>query len=514
MIIFENEFFLVANKPVGIASHTVDNNKFGFIEYLESRINYKLYICHRLDKETSGVIVFAKDKETCRLISEEFAKRNVVKKYLFISENRLKENEIIHKSFIEKKSNKFVSIKNLKPNSETKIKFLNEYGKYRIYEAIPKTGKPHQIRLHCKDLGIPILGDAEHQGPIFSRLMLHSNKINFTFKNQIYSFECPPSKLFSKEYLLSNNNLANYINAIDRRKILFDLNSANNNTYRVIHTEGKYLRCDKLGDKLWFYWYKEDLPNKDELNKILSICKELEINEYKIQLMLNRGASPDNLDNLSNIIVGDWIATENSIKYVFKKNQGFSSGLFLDQRQNRKWVLENSSEQSVLNLFCYTGGFSLVAALGKAKEVVSVDTSKKTLEWAKENFKINNLDPNNYEFWSSDARHYVKGSIKRGRKFDLIICDPPSFARNKDCVFKIEKDFNNLIFDLIKILNPKGKILFSTNYEKWTREDLIFQIKDLKLSNIVVASSPPLDLDYELPYQDQLMKSVILEKLS
>ena len=132
----------------------------------------------------------------------------------------------------------------------------------------------------------------------------------------------------------------------------------------------------------------------------------------------------------------DWVGSEHGLKFVFKSNQGWSPGLFLDQRANRNWVHQNSAGKTVLNLFCYTGGFSVAAAKGGAERVESVDTSAATLNWSKENFAANDIDVSQHGFFKSDAREFLKIAKKKERQFDTIICDPPSFARSKNYIQK------------------------------------------------------------------------------
>jgi 23S rRNA (cytosine1962-C5)-methyltransferase len=169
-----------------------------------------------------------------------------------------------------------------------------------------------------------------------------------------------------------------------------------------------------------------------------------------------------------------------------QRSEGLSPGLFLDQGRQRRWVYELCREgevQSILNLFAYTGGFSVAAALGGAKEVVSVDLSKKYLEWIKRNFALNNLTPEKFEFWSVDSQRFLEGSVRRNRKFDLVVCDPPSFSRSPDGVFQVEKAYSRLIELSLGSLNADGLMQFSCNYQKWTIVDFQLAMKEVANKN-------------------------------
>lgn len=210
-----------------------------------------------------------------------------------------------------------------------------------------------------------------------------------------------------------------------------------------------------------------------------------------------------------------WNACEGDLRFELRADAGLSPGLFLDQRMNRKWVREQARDLRVLNLFCYTGGFSLASALGGAGEVVSVDLSQSTLNWCRRNFELNGLKPSQYEFWKADARDFLRRTAKRGRQFDLIVCDPPSFARGESGVFRIEKDLPALLQELAAVLAANGRILLSSNYEKWREQDFHNRInKAVSALKLDVVAAPPSDWDYELPGVEPILKSLVLTSSS
>lgn len=265
--------------------------------------------------------------------------------------------------------------------------------------------------------------------------------------------------------------LLTWIEQLKRRQSLFpDLIAAPEQTLRLIDDKDRTgYACDKLGDRLWFYRFRDTEMDAQEQQAIELFASQVGLVKTTVRQMSNRGQSPE--IKIDEEIL--WIASEGPARYQLAAGRGWSPGLFLDQRDNRKWVHDNSSGKQVLNLFCYTGGFSINAALGGAAEVVSVDTSKQTLEWCKENFLLNDLPTDTCEFRASDARNFLAGCARRQRKFDLIICDPPSFARSKQSVFKIDKDAPELVQACLSQLNPDGRLLFACNYEQWSGQDLL-----------------------------------------
>jgi 23S rRNA (cytosine1962-C5)-methyltransferase len=126
------------------------------------------------------------------------------------------------------------------------------------------------------------------------------------------------------------------------------------------------------------------------------------------------------------------VVGESGLKLIANLHEGQKTGLFLDHRENRAFVRSLSEGRRVLNLFSYTGAFSIAAALGGATQVSSVDIAADANAAARDNFELNGLDPEQHEFVSADVFEYAKGAQARERKYDLVICDPPSFANSRE----------------------------------------------------------------------------------
>ncbi len=190
----------MAEKPAGIATHSVGDGQPGFVELLQQELGRKLRVCHRLDKETSGAIVLALDDDSAGALCALFEAREVQKSYLFVSDRALPpDREFTVRSHIQKRRGRFVSwLKHEDLNSETTIAFHEKRGKYSLWYANPRTGKPHQIRLHAWNMGIPILGDSSHAGTRFERLMLHAEKITFLWKGEMLTHRVEASELLEK----------------------------------------------------------------------------------------------------------------------------------------------------------------------------------------------------------------------------------------------------------------------------------------------------------------------------
>ena len=162
--------------------------------------------------------------------------------------------------------------------------------------------------------------------------------------------------------------------------------------------------------------------------------------------------------------------TINEAGLLFKINLSdyLDSGLFFDHRPLRTLIRQTCADKSVLNLFCYTGSFSCYAAAGNAKSVDSVDLSNTYLQWTKDNFKLNGLSISNCNFIQSDAVSFIESAIKKQKKWDIIVLDPPTFSNSKrmNDFFDINHCWDTLVNNCLKLLFPDGILYFSTNSRK------------------------------------------------
>jgi 23S rRNA (cytosine1962-C5)-methyltransferase len=503
----EYDDFIALNKPFGVRTHRVSDNQFGFVEFLSEKLTKDLLVVHRLDKETSGVILFAKNKQAAAKLSELFESQEVKKTYYFLTDHKNEQTEFVVKSHISKQDEFFINLENFSDNSETHFEFVKALGKNFLWRAFPKTGKTHQIRLHAQKAGLSILGDNQHGGSTFFRLALHAAKIEFTLNHHDYSIESELPDTFKN----AGRSILN--ECYNKRHGLYDI--AMSESYRLIHHDVENLRADVFGDRLWVYDYSPKGLGEEQRKKIAAFAESKKLKPL-IRHMLDRGQGVGGLEQktLDTEDNSNWIAEEEKVRYSLKTDSGFSPGLFLDQRENRLWTRQNSANKNVLNLFCYTSGFSVNAALGKAQQVTSVDVSKKFLDWSKENFALNQIDTAQHEFFAQDCLLFLKGSIKRNRKWDLIICDPPSFGRSKDAIWKLESSLPELAELMFECLEPNGQILFTCNLEKRTRQDIINLFsKKIKANQPKISRMPMMSLDYELTDDlTNIMKGFIAQK--
>ncbi len=156
---------------------------------------------------------------------------------------------------------------------------------------------------------------------------------------------------------------------------------------------------------------------------------------------------------------------ENGLSFIVDLTKRIDTGLFLDQMITRKSVMESCKDLDVLNLFAYTGSFSVYAAKGGAKSVISVDLSSTYSSWCEKNLLENGFSGEQYKVVTTDALSFITTEKLSGKKYDIIIFDPPSFSnsRKMEKDFDVQRDYLSVIKSVHELLVPQGTLLFSTN---------------------------------------------------
>ena len=176
---------------------------------------------------------------------------------------------------------------------------------------------------------------------------------------------------------------------------------------------------------------------------------------------------------------------ENGVNFAIHLDDGAMVGIFLDQKDVRKTIRDKYAKgKSFLNTFSYTGAFSIYAALGGAIKTTSVDLAKRSLAKTQEQFSVNNIDIESQSIIVEDVFNYFKYAVRKKLTFDMVVLDPPSFARSKKHTFSASKDYVNLLKEAIQITSKDGVIVASTNsanFSMMTFRDFIFKaFKELK----------------------------------
>jgi 23S rRNA (cytosine1962-C5)-methyltransferase len=509
-LIFEDEHLLVVNKPAGLNTHApspfAGEGLYEWLRHREPRWA-RLAIIHRLDKETSGIIVFSKTPLANRSLEAQFRQRTVHKTYLLLTDRPVPTTELVVKSALVRAGEKYIS----RPlhaggeAAETRFRFpdgpshcplpirwveggrgLRE-GQIKAYRvaADPRTGRTHQIRVHAAQAGFSILGDTLYGGTPAARVCLHASEITLRHpaSGEEVTWAAPVDFMADSRELL--------------RAALIDPKESN--TFRLIHGAsdgwpGWYV--DRLGDYLLSQSAEAlTAAQEEELQRMLGTSSARGAYHKVLKRPVQRSSPAETTPRL---VLGEAAAErltvrENGVPFMLSLDEGYSVGLFLDQRDNRRRLLTShiaadfpllgrghSGEQTafrVLNTFAYTCSFSVCAARAGAL-TTSLDLSRKYVEWGKNNFLLNELDPAGHEFLVGDAFDWFGRLAKRQRRFEVILLDPPTFSQSKvSGVFRAEKDFGKLVLAALPLLIPGGVLFASTNAAAWAPDAFAAVVK-------------------------------------
>ena len=521
-LIFEDDHLLVVNKPAGMNTHApaphAGEGLYDWLRHREPRWA-RLAIIHRLDKETSGVIVFAKSELARRSLTEQFTCRTVRKKYLLLTDRPVRCQDLTVRSALVRVGEKYVA----RPAhaggevAETRFRIIGSNDGRTVVEAEPLTGKTHQIRVHAAAKGFPILGDLLYAGTRAARVHLHAGEVTLSHpaSGQQATFAAPA--IFSTNARLS------------LRSALIDV--AETNGYRLLHGAsdgwpGWYV--DRLGDFLLSQSDQE--LGEQQREKLADLLNSFSLRGAHHKNLTRAGGKSGAARTSPRPVLGEgapaeFAILENGLRFALSFREGYSVGLFLDQRENRRRFLtgyvapgfliragarvnppppppgEGSrpvnadgrfpnrqrsgvercvdvpphplAGMEILNAFAYTCGFSVCAAKAGAR-TTSLDLSKKYLQWGKRNFALNGLNTAGHDFVYGDVFDWLRRFAKRGRRFDVIVLDPPTFSQSKEQgVFQADKDYPRLVTAALPLLEPEGVLFASTNAAKFEPETFL-----------------------------------------
>ena len=187
----------------------------------------------------------------------------------------------------------------------------------------------------------------------------------------------------------------------------------------------------------------------------------------------------------------DFVVREGGHRFIVNLTDHLDTGLFLDHRDTRALVATLARDRHVLNLFCYTGSFSVYAARNQAASTTSVDLSKTYLDWARRNFELNGLDFARNRLVQADVVRFLEEERSSRDRYELIVLDPPSFSNSKRMqgVLDVQRDHVALIRACLFLLAPGGELLFSTNLRSFRLDAAA--LADAQLTEISEQTVPP-----------------------
>lgn len=322
----------------------------------------------------------------------------------------------------------------LKRGREASVKRFHPWvfsGAIHSIEGTPNDGEWVEVRSFQKDT----LGFGHYQkGTITVRLL---------------SFSKNPSERIYQEKIA----------AAHRQRVLTKVISEHTNCYRLIHGEGDGLPglvVDVYNGVAVMQAHSTGMHLDRQL--IVEAIKKTLFDSvhsvyYKSQ---NTLAVKTQNEYLLGMGVVPHVVTEHNNKFYVDWEEGQKTGFFIDQRENRKLLSQMAKGISVLNTFCYTGGFSVYALNAGASLVHSVDASEKAIDLTRKNIVLNGFDPGQHECFAMDTFDFLKD---KKDKYDLIVLDPPAFAKHKDARHQAMKGYQRLNAEAMRVIKSNGIIL-------------------------------------------------------
>lgn len=473
-IIHADERLLVLDKPRGLPVHggrpEFDDLVTRLARWCRERGESDYLSVHsRLDKEVSGVMVLGRDVAENAAIAREFENHRVVKQYLavvrdvglppkFSMRDRLQPNE--------QGPTRVVGSGGL--DSETDAIVRGRDAGRALLELRPKTGRRHQLRAQLAHRGAAICGDHLYGGDSAPRLMLHSSRIESKTLDWQFESQRPEDFLdFGRSDSLGS--------CARLRRLLFDAAwireplFRQTDALRLVNATGDGVpgvAVDRFADWAVVELFSDEaMARRAEIGQLLL---SFGARGVYAKCRLRRDLRRENVDDLApsspdlgEAAPGSFVVHEQSLPVEVRLGDGWDVGLYLDQRENRRRVFGASHHKRVLNLFGYTGSFSVVAALGGARSTVTVDLSGRALERARRNFELAGFaSTGQNELVRADVTEWLERALRDNACFDLIVVDPPSFSTTgRGKVFRLADHWDRLLEGAFRLLAAQGQML-------------------------------------------------------
>jgi 23S rRNA (cytosine1962-C5)-methyltransferase len=254
------------------------------------------------------------------------------------------------------------------------------------------------------------------------------------------------------------------------------INQEETNACRLVNAEGDYLpglTIDRYGDYLMLQLYGNVW--RPHLKLLVQALEELlepaGIYEKTRPQSTRELEATSETKSYGRLLAGKTAPArlqvkENGLDFLVSLEKGLDTGLFMDQRKNRRELMSMAAGKRILNLFSYTGAFSVSAVAAGAAKVTSVDVSGSYMEWARANFEANRLNPKRHEFIVGDCFDTLSGFLKEKRRYDIILMDPPSFSTTSKSRFTTRGGTSGLVAAALPLLEDGGLLICSSNHQK------------------------------------------------
>jgi 23S rRNA (cytosine1962-C5)-methyltransferase len=520
-----------------------------------------LGIHQRLDRDTSGVLLFTRRKSANAVVASEFEGRHVKKTYLAVVTGFPKKLEqgVLKHELVPADGGRMQIVPSAEPTegarrprgraddraparphpksllAVTRFRVLRRQDDRALLEVTPETGRTHQIRVQLAAAGGAIAGDCLYEGAPAVRLMLHASRLELRHPSNGGRLDvrapvppeleqwlaAPRPSVGADDPFFASRLRA----AVDARWALG--RSTQTNAFRLLHGEGdgvEGIAVDVYGEHLVVHFFSsEALAKKDAILDALQAFGPRGIYLKAHPKQSNNLVDPRTPDLApatpvrGEAAADPIVVREGGLAFLVRLGDGLKTGIFLDQRDNRRRVREIAKGKRVLNLFAYTCAFTVAAAAGGARETVSVDSSKGPLEWGQKNLEENGLLGTSHQMITDDAQMWLKHAAKRSDRYDLIVLDPPSYATTKSSRFSAADDYPALAARALALLAPGGSLLACTNHRGISTRKFRKQLHEAgRIAGLTIAQLKdlpcPLDFPAAMGVEPQLKSLLVTVK--
>ncbi len=498
-VLSDDGHLLAVDKPAFVSSQAADADR---PDDLVTRLRAHLHgaylgVHQRLDRDTSGVLVYARRKEDNARLAAQFEGRKVKKTYLACVAGwpRGKAHATLRDSLVQDRGGTMRVARGRAPGAKlavTHVKVRAQKADRALLELDLETGRTHQARVQLAHAGSPIAGDALYGGPAASRLMLHAAAIALQHPatGRPVRFEAPVPPELAAWVEHGDPGVAIYDDgpalaraldrALERRWGLGRSEGERATTaFRLVNEEGDglpRLAVDVYDEWLVAQLYGDDGPWADPArrDRVLDALHSLGFAGVYLKVRPKQAnvLVDTRRDDLAPAqAVGGTSAPaelevrEEGMPLLVRLGDGLSTGVFLDQRANRRRVREMAAGKTLANLFAYTCGFTVAAAVGGAKRTVSVDASAAALERGRANLAhAGLLGRGEHVFAAADAMSWLARAARKGESFDLLVLDPPSYSTTRKGRFVADRDYVELAAAAMAVVAPGGTLVACTNH--------------------------------------------------
>ena len=552
-ILHADDDLIVINKPTGMSVHApmADVAATDVVSVTKQQLGIDYLAIHqRLDRDTSGVMLFARRQSANAALAQAFEARTVTKRYQALVHGVPQARSGSITSALSPAKDGMMQIaprgdaRAQTAHTEYRVLATSPDKQFSLLEITPHTGRTHQIRVHLASIGHAVVGDVLYdQARPAPRLMLHASELSITqpTTNQPMTFHAPPPAIFQR----INHNLPELTPnpqsrtasvsglielAWERRQPLRDdpsttfFRAFHGSSDAVNHAWLKHWTVDRADDVLIASCYDEAVRTMPAVLRD-SLISQWQPRSIYVKYRPKTAAHVDDVamaelapsDPIWGDPVVEIVVQENSVRYEIRPNDGLSVGLYADMRETRervrRWVAGRTI--TVLNTFAYTCGFGM-SALADAPQahVTNLDLSQRSLEWGKINYQLNHLSVENYDFVFGDVFDWLARWARQGRTFDMVILDPPSFARNKGKRWRAEHEYAELAHMAARLMKPEGMLIACCNHAgldmKTFRQHVEHGINSAGWHGTFVAQYSASMLDYPALYAPSHLKVMIV----